>query len=494
MTLFSRTLRCQAAFRRFPVELSSPGAPGTFNNIRKLSQTFSRTSCRAPVEAVAVRGKMNNNNYPLDYSRGGIKEFNQRFLDSAARGDLAEISGLLGAVDINVKSERGWTALMFAARNGQTHVISILIERGCDVNCLNASGQTALEIARFWNHSEAASVLSQHKQGVEFDQIHNYFSLNPLYRASEMRKDTAGLQAAKNNMSTKFVLFSDQKPFLLRSEEPSRKYKFAVFNINQLGTELLERGTVIFLGLETWDPDSNAWFAVDIKEELSDIGPKFFPEGKYATPFPVTMQMEPTQAGIFAEAHSVLCWLDKYKFCSTCGSATKIAEGGYKRVCQNWECSSNKGVQNTCYPRVDPSLIMLVVSPDKKDCLLGRQKRFPPKMYSCLAGFMEPGECLEDTCRREVEEESGIKVGRVDYHSSQPWPFPAVLMLGCIAYARTSALKVDTSELEEARWFSRAEVAQMLAGQHPHGLYVPPGEAIAHQLIKSWVASSFSNL
>ncbi|CAG5116587.1 unnamed protein product, partial [Candidula unifasciata] len=397
-------------------------------------------------------------------------------------------------VDIDGKSERGWTALMFAARNGHSSVISTLIEKGCDVDSLNASGQTAFDIAEFWNHKEAASLLSQHKQEEQFNQIHNYYSLNPLYRASDLRKDADALLAAKRNPSSKYILFSNLQPFLLPPEDPKIKYKFALFSCDQLPASAIEKSRVIFLGLETWDPDSNAWFALDLGNEATDLAKTLYPKGDFVAPMPITMRMDSTHAGIFAEAHSILCWLDRYKFCPTCGSKNKVVEGGYKQICTDTDCRSHKGVHNTCYPRVDPSLIMLVVSTDKQHCLLGRQKRFPPKMYSCLAGFMEPGECIEDTCRREVEEESGIKVGKVEYHSSQPWPFPASLMLGCIAYARTDNIQVDNNELEDARWFSRPEVSQMLAQQHPDGLFVPPRQAIAHQLIKSWILSAHSHL
>ncbi|KAH9518336.1 Peroxisomal NADH pyrophosphatase nudt12 [Bulinus truncatus] len=403
----------------------------------------------------------------------GDSELNQRFLDCAARGDVEILEQLIGAVDIDVKSDRGWTALMFAARNGHSSVISSLIQKGCDVNCLNASGQTALDIAQFWNHKEATAVLSQYQQQMEYDQLHNFYSLNPLYRASHVRKDAKALEAAKINKSAKYIIFSNLQPYLIRSEDKKKKLRFAEFTCQQIPSDIREKSTVIFLGLETWDPESSPWFAMNLGEDHSFIN-KIYPDGQFVVPFPSTMQMVPSHAGLFAESHSILCWLDRYKFCPSCGSKQTVAEGGYKQICQNSECSSHKGVHNTCYPRVDPSLIMLVLSPNKKQCLLGRQKRFPPKMFSCLAGFMEPGESIEDTCRREIEEESGIKVGKVDYHSSQPWPFPATLMLGCIAHARTENIVIDRDELEEARWFSRSEVLQMLAGQHPDGLFLPP--------------------
>lgn len=417
------------------------------------------------------------------------QQLTDRFFDSAATGNVEEVKSLLsGAVAVNSKNERGWTALMFAARNGQLPIMEMLVEKGSDVNVMNASGQTALDIASFWNHTDCAAFLQKHSICSPFDQVHNYYSQNPLYRASDLRKNSEWLDSAVKKEATKFVVFShDLKPFLVAEE--GKKLKFGVLNYTNLSQILSKKPEVVFLGLETWDPHSSAWFAVKLPEGEENVCKGHNPEGYFAELFPTrdVMMMEDTQAGLFAEAHSVLVWLDRYRFCPTCSSSTTIAEGGYKRVCNDKECRSHKGVHNTCYPRVDPSLIMLVVSSDNKRCLLGRQKRFPPKMFSCLAGFMEPGECIEDTCRREVQEESGVKVGRVDYHSSQPWPFPATLMLGCIAHARTEEIKIDPEELEDVRWFTRPEVAQMLAGQHPDGLFLPPPQAIARQLVMSWV-------
>ena len=127
---------------------------------------------------------------------------------------------------------------------------------------------------------------------------------------------------------------------------------------------------------------------------------------------------------------------------------------------------------------------MLVTDGDR--CLLGRQERFPPGMYSCLAGFAEIGETLEDAVRREIMEEAGIKVGRVDYFASQPWPFPSSLMIGCMAEALSTDIVADTVELEDARWFSRDDAKLMLAKQHPDGFVCPPKLAIANLLMRAW--------
>jgi NAD+ diphosphatase len=150
--------------------------------------------------------------------------------------------------------------------------------------------------------------------------------------------------------------------------------------------------------------------------------------------------------------------------------------GGGGRVCQN--CGAEH------FPRVDPVVIMLAVQGER--CLLGRQPRFAPGMYSALAGFLEPGETIEEAVRRETKEEAGIHIGRVRYHSSQAWPFPSSLMIGCHAEAISTEVVRDAAELEDCRWFERDEVRLMLAGAHPQGLVTPPRMAIAHQLIRGF--------
>lgn len=130
---------------------------------------------------------------------------------------------------------------------------------------------------------------------------------------------------------------------------------------------------------------------------------------------------------------------------------------------------------------------MQVIHPDGTKCLLGRQKRFPPGMFTCLAGFIEPGETIEDAVRREVEEESGVKVGHVQYVSCQPWPMPSSLMIGCLAVAVSTEIKVDKNEIEDARWFTREQVVDVLTKGKQQAFFVPPSRAIAHQLIKHWI-------
>jgi NAD+ diphosphatase len=178
-----------------------------------------------------------------------------------------------------------------------------------------------------------------------------------------------------------------------------------------------------------------------------------------------------------AEAKAMLAWHARHRFCANCGAPTEVAEAGWKRVCP--ACKTEH------FPRTDPVVIMLAVRGER--CLLGRSARFAASMWSCLAGFIEPGECFEEAVRREVREEAGIVCGRVQYFASQPWPFPMSLMIGCHAEALTEDITVDRSELEGARWFDREEIALMLLRQHPDGLGTPPPVAIAHHIIRAWV-------
>jgi NAD+ diphosphatase len=187
--------------------------------------------------------------------------------------------------------------------------------------------------------------------------------------------------------------------------------------------------------------------------------------------------VDPVHLPPLAEAKAMILWHSRHRFCSNCGAATVSFDGGWRRDCP--------ACQAQHFPRTDPCVIMLAVKGER--CLLGRSPRFVPNVWSTLAGFVEPGESIEDAVRRETIEEAGIVCGRVAYFASQPWPFPMSLMIGCHAEALTDTITVDTTELEGARWFERDEVAAMLLRQHPDGLLTPPPFAIAHHLIRAFV-------
>jgi NAD+ diphosphatase len=180
-------------------------------------------------------------------------------------------------------------------------------------------------------------------------------------------------------------------------------------------------------------------------------------------------------AGIVAQARSLLDWHNRNRFCGACGSPTSIRKGGASRQCDG--CSAE------VFPRTDPVVIMVVWRGDR--CLLGRRSGRPGGNYSCLAGYIDQGETIEEAVRREVMEEAGILVDEVQYHASQPWPFPSSLMIGCFAHAATEEVRLDDDELADARWFSREEVRR--AVESPSETLTLPGPiAIAHHLLRDW--------
>ncbi|MGB6508629.1 MAG: NAD(+) diphosphatase [Xanthobacteraceae bacterium] len=187
--------------------------------------------------------------------------------------------------------------------------------------------------------------------------------------------------------------------------------------------------------------------------------------------------VEPEHLPPLAEAKALLAWHARHSHCPNCGAATDVVEAGWRRDCP--ACKAQH------FPRTDPVVIMLAIAGER--CVLGRSPRFAPTMWSCLAGFAEPGESIEEAVRREVLEEVGIAVGRVKYFASQPWPFPSSIMIGCHAEALSDTIVVDREELEDARWFERDELVAMLKRHHPAGLTTPPPVAIAHHIIRNFV-------
>jgi NAD+ diphosphatase len=183
-----------------------------------------------------------------------------------------------------------------------------------------------------------------------------------------------------------------------------------------------------------------------------------------------------------AEAKALLHWHLRHRYCANCGAPSRVAQCGWRRDCPRCEAQH--------FPRTDPVVIMLAVTGSR--CLLGRSARFAPGMWSCLAGFVEPGESIEDATRRETKEEAGIDCGRVTFFDSQPWPFPTSLMIGCHTQALNDEITVDRNELEDARWFDKDEVLLMLQRRHPKELFTPPPVAIAHHIIRAWVEDDVS--
>lgn len=290
----------------------------------------------------------------------------------------------------------------------------------------------------------------------------NGFSGNPVERWTEARGE-ADLAAAFAHPEATVHLFHGDRA-LLRLDGARRTTNFARAEAEALG---LDAASLLLLGVVGEAPRLAGLVASEPPADISAIDLR-------------TLAMEaatdPAELAALGQARSYLFWHQTNGFCGRCGGALDVRKAGASRFCPHCEVET--------FPRVDPVVIMLAIDDDR--CLLGRQARFAPGMYSALAGFLEPGETIEAAVRREVLEESGIAIGRVAYHSSQAWPFTSSLMIGCHAEAITTDVTPDASELEDCRWFPRDEVRLMLEGTHPDGLKAPFPLAIAHFLLRAF--------
>ena len=228
-----------------------------------------------------------------------------------------------------------------------------------------------------------------------------------------------------------------------------------------------------------WQPAS----ATDLFLGIQDGQPRFSaieqPHANARAAFDTIGALAEDEAPLFAAALSLAWWHSRHLFCANCGASTEIERGGWSRRCP--ECTAQH------FPRVDPVVIMLAEHEGR--LLLGRQPQYPPGRYSALAGFLEPGESIEAAVARELQEEAGIKVADVTYVASQPWPFPSSLMIGCHARALEDELTIDRTELDDARWFTREEIAAALAGDADAAFQPPPRFAIARTLLDHWLAA-----
>jgi NAD+ diphosphatase len=281
------------------------------------------------------------------------------------------------------------------------------------------------------------------------------FAESPLDRCGNRRNDLDFVGKLRESQGARFVHI---KGDLVRMDGEDLFLKKA-----DAGPDFVLLGT---------DPDGCGWFACP-----SPAGGEDFQALRGVM---LAAQVPAPELSILAQARSLVHWHETHGFCAKCGSKTEMADQGYRRHCAS--CGADH------FPRTDPVVIMIVKHGDR--ILLGRQASWPEGMLSALAGFTEPGETLEDAVRREVREESGLIVGRVDYVTSQPWPFPSSLMIGCLCNALTDEITVDTKELEMARWFTRDDVRLMLDGTHPDGFKASNPYAIAHHLLRTAIGES----
>ena len=397
------------------------------------------------------------------------------------------------------------------------------------------------------HHPDEDSMLSR-KFGRE---VANYFSGSPLNRVSFLRTDHTFLSAALTHPTTSFLVFNKLNPL---TKNPS-ELAYASYNevksligedpYHKKEEEILKEYNssiyipqLVFLGLDGRRDDGLVYrdaykgapyFALDVtprhhlKEEAEKIISHWEAKGFKFAEGRLNLSLKAGQAAMYAEGRHLLDWNARNPFCASCGQPTLSINGGWKRTCPPTDlasppgatsttpevpherpaCETRTGISNLSFPRTDPTVIMAVVSSDGKKILLGRQKRWPPRWYSTLAGFLEPAESVEEAVRREVWEESGIHLGRVIIHSTQPWPYPANLMIGAIGQAIPGEGEQihlgHDAELEDARWFPVEEVREALRigtsglsdppgpDYKDGGLRVPPKTAIAHQLMHAVV-------
>ena len=300
-------------------------------------------------------------------------------------------------------------------------------------------------------------------------------SVRGLERMSEKRTDPDWIAACMADQNSRFLLLIDLQLSVISNEDHSET-EVRWFLADELIALGLDPEDAIFLGL---DDNGRCYFAADFwlaKTPSLDRDLERFKPLVELWSLALQDALSPQDLAIVGEARALAAWHQVHRCCGRCGARTRRRDGGWKRQC--WAC------QQSYFPRSDPAVIMLISHGER--CLLGRHNRFRPNFYSVLAGFVEPGEDIEDAVRRETLEEAGIEVGKVDYVGSQPWPFPHSLMIGCRGEALTTDLRPDETELADVRWVGREDVKRMLAKQHPQGFEVPARLSIAHFLIRQF--------
>ena len=299
------------------------------------------------------------------------------------------------------------------------------------------------------------------------------FAGSPLNRASEKRTDPDWIASKRLDPSSLILPLWRLEPFLLEPQEPGAPTELGLLRPGLADVLASADAPCIFLGLDR----DTAVFALDVSAAgpPGNLGPLaglgYFREARTAA-----QMVSIKHAAIIAQAKALIDWHQRHGFCPRCGAPTAIMDAGYRRLCP--KCNAEH------FPRVDPVVIMLATHGDA--CLVGRGKQFPAGMFSALAGFVEPGETIEEAVRRELMEEAAVKVNAVTYYATQPWPFPSSLMIGCFAEAASRDARPDEIEIAEVRWLERRVARDLIAGQHVAGLRVPPSIAIAHHLIKTW--------
>jgi NAD+ diphosphatase len=291
-------------------------------------------------------------------------------------------------------------------------------------------------------------------------QQRNIFAGPYLDRAAHLRQDPAWFAAALDDERSRAIPVWNSRNLITEGDPPRAAY----VELTCIPSERRTSADLILLGRV----GGTNYFTYEIE---SIEAPLLLPGTRFEDLRVVASMLPIDEAGLLGYARAIISWRRRHRFCGACGATTLSAKSGHVLVCTNPSCRHEQ------FPRIDPAIIVLVS--DAERALLGRQASWPIGRYSTIAGFVEPGESLEDAVAREVLEETGIDVDRIEYHSSQPWPFPASLMLGFTAHAITTEVHLRDEELEDARWFTRADLES-------NGLLLPPRQSISFRLIEHW--------
>jgi NAD+ diphosphatase len=298
------------------------------------------------------------------------------------------------------------------------------------------------------------------------------FSGNPLDRAGNRRGDTAWLASLRASHRARVLPLWKLQPLLISPEGVPETTAGLGFIDAGLASGLGGADAIeVFLGLR----DGDGFFARDISALPDPLAAALANYGHFRDARAATALLDASDSAILAQAKAMIDWHNRHRFCANCGNATSISDGGYRRVCRN--CGAEH------FPRTDPAVIMLVTRGDR--CLLGRNRRFTGGHYSTLAGFVEPGETIEEAVAREIFEEVGLRTSRVRYFASQPWPFPSNLMIGCFAESHAAEISIDGQEIVAARWFDHAAIKRLVSGASTE-VPLPRRDAIAFHLISHW--------
>ena len=287
----------------------------------------------------------------------------------------------------------------------------------------------------------------------------------PLDRISHLREDPVWIAARRRAKDTRLVPVWRSRS-LVHTEDD----RALILTVEEAGELLDAAQHEVVLGLE----GDTLYIGLDLSHLEDPYGhPRIGAEGVFEDLRQIGPVIPADEGAILAHARGMMTWHQRHRFCGVCGSPTEVSHGGYQRNC------TGCGAQH--FPRTDPAVIMLVHKGD--NCLLGRTHQFPQRIYSTLAGFVEPGESLEEAVAREVFEEAGVTVGEVRYMASQPWPFPSSLMLGFHAEAEAMDLNIDPKELEDARWMTREQIDRI----EEFDMELPRRDSIAWRLVKAWM-------